>query len=122
MIALCLGVGAALAWGLHDFCVRGVSQSSGVFPSILTVFASGVVILIGVAVLFGDPKLMSAPCYQLSIASGLSFAVGGVALYIAFTIGPVRLVAPLSVHIQYCWSAGPQPQARLCQSSNGSRF
>ena len=95
MIALCLGVGAALAWGLHDFCVRGVSQSSGVFASILTVFASGIVILIGVAVLFGDPKLMSAQCYQLSIASGLSFAVGGVALYIAFTIGPVRLVAPI---------------------------
>ena len=95
MIALCLGIGAALAWGLHDFCVRSVSQSSGVFASILTVFASGIVILIGVAVLFGDPKLMSAQCYQLSIASGLSFAVGGVALYIAFTIGPVRLVAPI---------------------------
>ena len=95
MIALCLGIGAALAWGLHDFCVRSVSQSSGVFASILTVFASGIVILIGVAVLFGDPKLMSAQCYQLSMASGLSFAVGGVALYIAFTIGPVRLVAPI---------------------------
>lgn len=95
MITLCLGICAALAWGLHDFCVRSVSQSSGIFASLLTVLASGIVILTCVAVVTSTPTGMSALYYQLSIASGLCFAVAAVALYIAFSIGPVRLVAPI---------------------------
>ena len=95
MIALCLGICAAFAWGLHDFCVRSVSQSSGIFASLLTVLASGIIVLTGVALMFSNPMGMTALYYQLSIASGLSFAVAAVALYIAFSIGPVRLVAPI---------------------------
>ena len=87
MIALCLGICAAFAWGLHDFCVRSVSQSSGIFASLLTVLASGIIVLTGVALMFSHPMGMTALYYKLSIASGLSFAVAAVALYIAFSIG-----------------------------------
>ena len=85
----------SLCLGLHDFCVRSVSQSSGIFASLLTVLASGIIVLTGVALMFSHPMGMTALYYQLSIASGLSFAVAAVALYIAFSIGPVRLVAPI---------------------------
>jgi drug/metabolite transporter (DMT)-like permease len=93
MIAICLGIAAALAWGLHDFFVRTVSQNSGIFASIITVFGTGVVILGACVVAFGNPVIMTPLSYQLSIASRISSA--GVAVYMAFAIGPVSLVAPI---------------------------
>ena len=95
MIAICLGITAALGWGLHDFFVRTVSQSSGIFASITTVFGTGVVILCAGAFAFGNPIIMTGLSYQLSVASGVSFAIAGVAVYLAFAIGPVSLVAPI---------------------------
>jgi drug/metabolite transporter (DMT)-like permease len=95
MIAICLGIAAALAWGLHDFFVRTVSQNSGIFASIITVFGTGVVILGACVVAFGNPVIMTPLSYQLSIASRISFAIAGVAVYMAFAIGPVSLVAPI---------------------------
>ncbi|WP_347833222.1 hypothetical protein [uncultured Planktomarina sp.] len=47
------------------------------------------------AVISNNPTGKSAPYYQLSIASRLCFPVATVALYIAFKIGLVRLVAPV---------------------------
>lgn len=95
MTALLLGLVAALAWGVHDICVRYVSQRIGILPALCTVLASGAVMLVPLTLLYGEWSGMSVAAYGLSAASGLVFAGASIGLYKAFGIGPVRLVAPI---------------------------
>lgn len=95
MLSLTLGMIAALAWGVHDICVRYVSQRGGILPALATVLVGGSVFLLPISSAFGDWADMSARSYGLSILSGLLYLVGAIGLYNAFTIGPVRLVSPI---------------------------
>ncbi len=95
MQALILGLVAAVAWGFHDICVRFVTQRTGILPAMLTVLVTGLVLVAGVALIWGDWQAVTVQSLWLSALSGTFFAGGSYALYRAFALGPVKLVAPL---------------------------
>jgi len=95
MQALILGLVAAVAWGFHDICVRFVTQRTGILPAMLTVLVTGLVLVAGVALIWGDWQAVTVLSLWLSALSGTFYAGGSYALYRAFALGPVKLVAPL---------------------------
>lgn len=93
-MAILLGLVAALAWGIHDLCVRQVSQGTGIFASIVTVLIFGTILVAPVSLWAWDhPR--SEGALVLGLASGALFGLAAIAHYKAFSIGPVRLVAPV---------------------------
>ncbi|MEX0301242.1 MAG: EamA family transporter [Leisingera sp.] len=95
MHSLLLGLIAALAWGIHDLCVRFISQKTSILPAMLIVFATGAILVAGAALALGDWQAMTLAAARLASLSGAIFALGSYALYRAFALGPVKLVAPL---------------------------
>ena len=93
-MSLVLGMLAALAWGIHDLCVRRVSQDGGVFAPLVTVFAIGCIFVVPVSIVTW-PDAIDHSNLKLSAGSGVVFGLAVIALYMAFSIGPVRLVAPI---------------------------
>ena len=96
MQSLIYGLIAALAWGVHDFCVRHLSHKLAVAAMLLAVLGLGSVALIGVITLSGSWAHIDARSAMFAVASGSCYVMGCVGLYIAFAIGPVRLVAPIA--------------------------
>ncbi|MEO0358891.1 MAG: DMT family transporter [Pseudomonadota bacterium] len=93
-MSLLLGMVAAVAWGVHDLCVRHVSQTTGIFASLIAVLVFGTVLVIPISLYaWGEP--MGENALRLSILSGVCFGLAAIAHYKAFSIGPVRLVAPI---------------------------
>lgn len=94
MISLGFGLIAALAWGVHDFYVRQVGQATGVYAALIAVLALGCVIAVPIS---GLTWIANIPTLNIGygIASGGAYGVGALALYKAFAIGPIRLVAPI---------------------------
>ncbi|MBY6059213.1 DMT family transporter [Leisingera daeponensis] len=95
MHSLFLGLAAALAWGIHDLCVRVVSQRTGILPAMLVVFATGAILVAAAALALGNWQAMTYAAAWLAGLSGGIFALASYALYRAFALGPVKLVAPL---------------------------
>jgi drug/metabolite transporter (DMT)-like permease len=95
MASIIFGLIAALAWGVHDFCVRYVSQNTGIFPAFMTVMVTGTLLCLPFTLIYGDWISLTPHTTRLAIYSGLVFGAAGLALYRAFSIGPVRLVAPI---------------------------
>ncbi|WP_235281417.1 DMT family transporter [Thalassobacter sp. 16PALIMAR09] len=93
-MAILLGLTAALAWGIHDLCVRQVSQGTGIFASIVAVLIFGTLLVTPMSLWAWDaPRGPNA--LPLGLASGVLFGLAAIAHYKAFSIGPVRLVAPI---------------------------
>lgn len=95
MTTVFLGIIAALAWGFHDICVRLVSAKSEIIPAFFAALVTGTIFFIPVAVIFGDWGALNSPQAILGSASGFAFGLAGLAHFKAFSIGPVRLVAPI---------------------------
>lgn len=95
MTSLWLGVLAALAWGGHDLCVRFVTRKTAALAAFLVVLAMGLPILAVLSIGLGNWAAMTGPAYGLAGLAGLGYVLGGIGLYQAFTIGPVKLVAPV---------------------------
>ena len=95
MLSLALGLIAALAWGVHDFCLRYIAQRGGILPSLATVLLAGTIILMPISLTLGDWSAMSQAGFGYSILGGIVYLLGCIGLYNAFAIGPVRLVAPI---------------------------
>ncbi|MFX0542909.1 EamA family transporter [Roseovarius sp. S4756] len=95
MGSLVFGLIAALCWGIHDICVRYVSQRVGILPALTTVLIVGTLVMAPAAFLVGDWAAMSGTASALAMASGITFTLAYLGLYKAFEIGPVRLVAPI---------------------------
>lgn len=93
--SLLLGLLAALSWGIHDVCVRFISQRAAILPTLLSVLIAGGIIAAPVTIAAGDWQDMTGLAYTLAAITGISFAFASYSLYRAFTIGPVRLVSPL---------------------------
>lgn len=93
MQALLLGLGAALAWGLHDLLVRRIAPGSNVLGQILLVAAVAVVVLLlpGAA----DLPDMSARAITLAVLAGVSYVLAFVGLFRAFGLAPARVVSPV---------------------------
>jgi drug/metabolite transporter (DMT)-like permease len=93
-MSVILGMIAALAWGIHDLCVRQVSQNTGIFASIIMVLAAGCILVLPVTAYAWDAYLNNDALY-LGLAAGCLFGLAAIAHYKAFSIGPVKLVAPI---------------------------
>ena len=95
MASLVFGLIAALCWGIHDICVRYVSQRGGILPALTMVLIIGTLVMAPATFFAGDWADMTARATALAVASGVAFTLAYVGLYNAFAIGPVRLVAPI---------------------------
>ena len=111
MGALALGILAALCWGVHDLCVRRVSRRAPIATCLLIVLVVGALAQLPLLALPGggtgegagaDTTEATAAGITLAprslvalLATGGAFATASYALYRAFAVGPVRLVAPL---------------------------
>ena len=95
MLSLTFGLVAALCWGLHDFIIRILRQPRGIYASIAAVLFFGCLFQSPVVILYADFSDISYLALSVSVASGSFFALAGIALYKAFVIGPIKLVAPI---------------------------
>lgn len=95
MLALGLGLIAALCWGIHDVCVRKVSQDTPLMASLLTVLVAGTVFQAAILLVSGEGGSIPHPAQTYAILSGICFLIASLGLYGAFQRGPVRLVAPI---------------------------
>ncbi len=95
MLALSLGLVAALIWAVHDFLVRRLTQGAEILPMLAVVLASGCLGLALPALWLGGWAELTVRGLQYSAASGLAYVVGAFGLYKAFQIAPVRIVAPV---------------------------
>jgi drug/metabolite transporter (DMT)-like permease len=94
MLSLLFGLIAALCWGLHDFLVRKLTQQASVVPLLFMVMAAGALAL-GPASLIAGWEKMTPDAALIALAAGATYAGATLGLFQAFTIGPVRLVAPI---------------------------
>ncbi len=95
MLALALGGIAALCWGVHDLCVRYLSQKTDIVASMLVVLFSGVVCMTALSVVQSTPWQLVTSQLLLASLSGLLFAMATYCLWRAFSEGPVRMVTPI---------------------------
>ena len=95
MQSLLYGLIAALAWGLHDFCVRHLSQRLPAATMLLAGLTAGSLVLTGLLLATGATVPVSGRVALFALASGGCYALACIGLYKAFAIGPVRLVAPI---------------------------
>lgn len=95
MLALALGLAAAIIWAAHDLLARKLSQGAELVPMILLVLAIGTLALLPLALFFGDWPAMNWRAIWLSALAGAAFAIAIGGLYKAFSMAPVRLVSPI---------------------------
>ena len=95
MIALSLGLVAALFWGLHDFTIRRVGGRADVAAIFALVTVFGLIPLVPIALFIGGWDAIGPQQAMLAVAAGFGAVCANIALYRAFTIGPVSLVAPI---------------------------
>lgn len=95
MLALICGLTAACAWAVHDLLVRKIGQGAAVLPMMLVVLAAGTVALVLPTAFIADWQAMTGPAYGFSAGAGLAYVLGMGGLYRAFSLAPVRLVAPI---------------------------
>lgn len=95
MLALGLGLTAALIWAVHDLLARKLSPGAAILPILAGVLATGLAVLLVPALGFGDWTTMTAPAWAVAAASGIAYLVAGGSLYKAFSLAPVRLVSPV---------------------------
>ena len=95
MLALICGLTAACAWAVHDLLVRKIGQEAPILPMMLAVLAAGTVALVLPTALVAEWQLMTGPAYGFSATAGLAYVLGMGGLYRAFSLAPVRIVAPI---------------------------
>jgi drug/metabolite transporter (DMT)-like permease len=91
MLALGLGLVAALGWGTHDLLVRRIAPGASVLPQLVVVM----IVAALVTAPFGWRGLPDWQPLSLAVASGCAYFGASLALYAAFARAPARLVAPV---------------------------
>ncbi|MBU2991680.1 EamA family transporter [Octadecabacter sp. 1_MG-2023] len=94
-MSLIFGLIAAGCWGLHDFCVRFISQNAPVSACLLAVMVFGLLFQAVLLVATGSYARVPEASVLPLLCAGVSFAVANCGLYVAFQRGPVWLAAPL---------------------------
>ncbi len=95
MLSLALGLLAAFLWGLHDYVVRLIGGRADPLAMLLMALATGAILLAGPALMADGWDRFTLVELGYAAVSGMFYALGTYGLYRAFTIGPVRLVAPI---------------------------
>ena len=95
MSTVTLGLIAALAWGLHDFLVRFITQKTPIGACILSVLIIGLAFQLTLTIATGSMVPLSGDAVQMGLGAGVFFVIANWGLYGAFQRGPVWLAAPL---------------------------
>ncbi len=95
LVSLSLGLTAALLWGMHDYIVRLIGGRADARAMLLVALVIGAVLLAPVSLMAEGWERFSPFTLGFTALSGFFYALGAYGLYRAFTIGPVRLVAPI---------------------------
>lgn len=95
MTAIGLGIVAAMAWGIHDFLVRFITQKNAIGTCIFFVLLVGLIAQTGLTLATDDLAPITRATAALATGAGLSFTVAVFSLYAAFQRGPVWLAAPI---------------------------
>ncbi|MGJ8624291.1 MAG: EamA family transporter [Yoonia sp.] len=95
MISLIFGLVAAACWGIHDFCIRFISQNAPVSACLFAVMVFGLLFQTGLLVATGSYASIPSAGVMPLFCAGVSFAIANCGLYVAFQRGPVWLAAPL---------------------------
>ena len=97
-MGILLGLTAAICWGVADFCARFASRRIGAFRALFFMQVVGLVVMtaylessggISAATRGGRP-------WALAAFGGVLSTIGSLALYYAFQIGVMSIVAPIS--------------------------
>jgi drug/metabolite transporter (DMT)-like permease len=96
--ALVFGLASALSWGAGDFCGGLATRRASVLAVLAIAEASGLVLLVALALLFGEAPPTGV---QLgwSVAAGVAGMIGLGALYQGLAVGRAAVVAPTSAVI-----------------------
>jgi len=94
-ITVLFGLASAIVWGGGDFCGGQATRRSSVFSVLLVAEFSGLLLLIALAVAWGE-ALPSIRTVVWSATAGLLGVMGLMALYQGLAIGKAGVVAPTS--------------------------
>jgi drug/metabolite transporter (DMT)-like permease len=95
LAAVVFGLVSALSWGAGDFSGGLATKRAPVFGVLLIGQAAGLLLLIGLALLWGE-RLPPVADLLWGVAAGLAGVIGLVALYRGLAIGRMGIVAPVS--------------------------
>jgi uncharacterized membrane protein len=96
MLAILLGVFAALCWSVHDLLARTIAERVGSFNMAALVMGIGA-LLMSVYILF-DHSILNSSREQLmsGLMLGIAYGLGVGGLFKAYSLGPLSLVGPLT--------------------------
>ncbi len=95
MIALCLGLVAALGWSSHDLLARRYAGWLGPFRLAFWVMLAGALLLLLPVLWRGNLWNASRPDVALALAMGVVYAVAAAGLFLSLTMAPVSIIGPI---------------------------
>jgi drug/metabolite transporter (DMT)-like permease len=96
MIAVLLGVFAALSWSVHDLVARSFAARVGPVRMAIAVMVVGG-IFISAAVLYRGQIWNAGPdAIKVGLLLGVAYGMGVGGLFKAFSLGPISLVGPIT--------------------------
>jgi drug/metabolite transporter (DMT)-like permease len=95
-VAIVLALAAAASWGLADFLGGLASRRFDVSVVLLLVESGGLVVILPVALLSGQPFFHHASDVLSAVGAGVSGVLGLACFYRALAIGTMSVVAPIS--------------------------
>ena len=116
MSSVILGLVAALSWGVYDFLSRFPSRAIGPIPTVLAVTFFGLVLLSAWVAVGGGGVTIVWPKLWLVAVAGICFALATLALFAAFALGPMTIVAPIvgsypALAMLFALTQGARPSA-----------
>ena len=96
MLAVLLGVFAALCWSFHDLIARSMAARIGAFRMAALVMVAGGLLLSFYVLYDGRIWQSSWQGLMWGLALGLAYGFGVGGLFKAFSLGPISLVGPLT--------------------------
>jgi drug/metabolite transporter (DMT)-like permease len=96
MLAVLLGVFAALCWALHDVTARALAARLGAFRLAALVMIAGAILLVGFVLWNGTLWRAGWIGVADGLLLGIAYGMGAGGLFKAFSLGPVSLVGPIS--------------------------
>ncbi len=94
MLAISLGLLAALGWGTHDFLVRWIAPGTRVLPQVTVVMGVAALLLMPVLALTDLPHADGLGI-GLAVAAGVVYFIAAWSLFAAFARAPARTVVPV---------------------------
>jgi uncharacterized membrane protein len=95
MTPVLFGLVAAISWGVYDFLSRFPSRAVGPLPTIFLITFSGLILLTAWVLVESHEITVVWTKLWLVAVTGIFFALGNLALFAAFALGPMTIVAPI---------------------------